>query len=245
VAISLLLFVVVYTFAVTAPAIPVGFDDPDDYNFGSSPAAIWVPGRVPTTTTPAPPIWVGSPVAGTWGNSGRPGSTPAGGHHLLGKTSPNNQWAVDLPIGSGTAVKVYVAAADPANDAAVTTAITQIADNDACLLGGGGDFVTVGIYYQAALVGQVTYAHLDREPSLQVGASVPRWGATLGKVANLRGKATGGSRCWTGPHVHLEMRAMSQAACWSRAYGVGRKVRLADPLGFVSGALTPATAPCA
>ena len=247
VAISLLLFLVVYTFAVTPPAAPVyisGSTESDyDYDFGSERGAIWVPGRVPTTTA-APPIWVGSPVTGTWGNSGRPGSTPAGGHHLLGKTSPFNEWAVDLPVGAGNAVLLFVAAADPANDAAVTTAITQINDNDACLLGGGGDFVTVGIYYQTALVGHVTFAHLDREPSLQVGASVPRWGANLGKVASLRGKATGGSRCWTGPHVHLEMRANSQAACWNRGQTVGRRLRQGDLLGFVSGALSTAVAPC-
>jgi hypothetical protein len=223
VGISLLLFLVVYTLAITSPAATVDSYDPTDYDFGSERAAIWVPGRVPTTTT-APPIWVGSPVTGTWGNSGRPGSTPAGGHHLLGKTTPSNEWAVDLPVGSGVAVLLFVAAADPANDAAVTTTITQINDNDACLNGGGGDFVTVGIYYQAALVGHVTFAHLDREPSLQVGASVPRWGAKLGRVANLKGKATGGSRCWTGPHVHLEMRAHSQASCWTRGQSAGRKL---------------------
>jgi hypothetical protein len=244
-AISLLLFVVVYTFAVVAPPGTSDFAETyeSSFDFRSERAAIWVPGRV-LTTTPAPPIWVGSPVAATWGNSGRPGSTPAGGHHLLGKTTPSNEWAVDLPVGSGVAVQLYVAAADPANDAGVTTTITQITDNDACILGGGGDFVTVGIFYQAALVGHVTYAHLDRDPSLQVGATVPRWGANLGKVASLRGKATGGSRCWTGPHVHFEMRAQSQASCWNRSQSVGRKVRQADLLGFVSGALGAAAAPC-
>ena len=241
-AISILLFLVVYVFAVTAPASP--FDDFDSVpDSGSDPIAVWVPGRAPSTT-PAPPIWVGSPVATTWGNAGRPGSTPAGGHHLLGKTAPPNQWAVDLPIGSGVQVLLYVAAADPANDPAVTTAITQIVDDNACIQGGGGDFVTVGIYYQAALVGHVTYAHLDRDPSLQVGATVPKWGTALGKVASLRGKATGGSRCWTGPHVHLEMRAQIQHACWKRALTTGRKVRREDSIGFVSGALSLATAPC-
>ncbi|WP_203914071.1 hypothetical protein [Rhizocola hellebori] len=244
-AISLLLFVVVYTFAATAPPGAAGFADPSDYDFdfGEERAALWVPGRVPTTT-PAPPIWVGSPVATTWGNAGRPGSTPAGGHHLLGKTTPSNEWAVDLPVGAGAAVLLYVAAADPANDAAITTTITQINDDDACIKGGGGDFVTVGIFFRTALVGHVTYAHLDRDPSLTVGASVPRWGANLGKVANLRGRATGGSSCWTGPHVHLEMRAQSQAACWNRGHSVGRKVRQSDSLGFVSGALGAAVAPC-
>jgi hypothetical protein len=232
----------VYVLAVTGPAAPVDFDDSAETDHGSSSAAIWVPGRAPTT--PAPPIWVGSPVAGTWGNPGRPGSTPAGGHHLLGKTTPSDEWAVDLPVGSGNAVMLYVAAADPAHDPEVTTAITQINDDDACLLGGGGDFVTVGIYYRAALVGHVTYAHLERDLSLQVGATVSRWGTSLGKVASLRGRATGGSACWTGPHVHLEMRAQSQAACWSRGLPVGRRLRQGDLIGFVSGALAFTVTPC-
>jgi hypothetical protein len=243
VAISLVLFLVVYALTVTAPAAPIDFSGSTESDYDSSPTAIWVPGRAPTT--PAPPIWVGSPVTSTWGNAGRPGSTPAGGHHLLGKTTPSNEWAVDLPVGSGMLVMLYVAAADPVHDPAVTTTITQINDDDACLLGGGGDFVTVGIYYQSALVGHVTYAHLERDPSLQVGASVSRWGTSLGRVASLRGRATGGSRCWTGPHVHLEMRAQSQAACWSRGLAVGRKVRQGDLIGFLSGALGFTVAPCA
>jgi murein DD-endopeptidase MepM/ murein hydrolase activator NlpD len=242
-AISILLLVLVYALVVTAPAGPTSAIDGADPGSASERAALWVPGRAPSTTL-APPIWVGSPVTGTWGNAGRTGSTPAGGHHLLGKTSPPNQWAVDLPVGSGTPVFLYAAAADPASDPAVTAAITQIVDNEACIQGGGGDFVTVGIFYHSTLVGHVTYAHLDRDPSLQVGASVPRWGTTLGKVANLRGKATGGSRCWTGPHVHFELRAQSQQACWNRGQSVGRKIRHGDSMGFVSGALGSKTAPC-
>ncbi len=240
VAIGVFLFLMVNAFAVAASAGPFS-QDGEETPMWETVLGTWVPGRAPT---PAPPIWVGSPVAGTWGNSGRPGSTPAGGHHLLGKASPSNHWAVDLPVGGGAQVLLYVAAADAANDAGITTAITQIVDDHACIGNGGGDFVTVGVYFEASLVGHVTYAHLDRDPSLQVGAPIGRWGTSLGKVANLSGRATGGSRCWTGPHVHLEMRAQNQRACWTKSASVGRRVNRTDPIGFVSGNLAPSSAPC-
>lgn len=192
---------------------------------------------------PTPPIWVGSPVDGRWGTAGLPGSTPAGRHHTLGKASPRNQWAVDVPSGRGTAVNLYVGS--PSQDAAITTAVTQIVDNDACLAGGGGDFVTIGIYYDGRIVGRVTYAHLDRSPALRVGTSVARWGTTLGTVASLQGDATGGSNCWTGPHVHIELGAAGAAACWIGDYRPGSPLDRADPLGYISGPVGEFANPCA
>ncbi|HCT80554.1 MAG TPA: hypothetical protein DGG94_19625 [Micromonosporaceae bacterium] len=232
-AIAVILFLVVNGFVTTPARFVPGV---------SSPTATVDP--VPGRARPAPPIRVGSPVDGTWGNAGAPGSTPAGGHHLLAKASPINHWAVDLRSPAGTAVILYAASSDAPDDTAVTAAITQIVDNDACRLGGGGDFVTVGIYYDGILAGRVTYAHLNRNPTLQVGMVVARWGTNLGTVANLQGKAMGGSSCWTGPHVHLELRAETKQACWGRNQAPGRQVRRADSLGLVSGSLGASATTC-
>jgi hypothetical protein len=187
-----------------------------------------------------PLIWVGSPVEGTWGISGVPSTTPVGGHHKLVKASPRNDWSVDLSgTGSGQTVYLYVAPSNSGLNNRVTTKVTQIIDNSTCKNGGGGDFVTVGVYFDGILYGHATYAHLNRNTSLYVGKAVPRWGANLGTVAFLSGSATGGPNCWTGPHVHFEMRASSQWACWNKGYTPGYTVRRTNFLGFVAGPLNP------
>lgn len=233
-AISVALLILVGVFATPQPATSVP-------RISAEPG-VFVPG-VPGRARPAPPIRIGSPVDGTWGKLRVSSTTPAGGHHLLAKASPVNHWAVDLPSPSGVAVIFYASTASAADDAAVTAAITQIVDNSTCRLGGGGDFVTVGIYYDGVLVGRATYAHLNRDPFLRVGMQIPRWGATLGTVAYLSGRTTGGSGCWTGPHVHLEMRAEYQRSCWVRERSAGERVRRGDPLGFV-GSLADLASAC-
>ena len=190
--------------------------------------------------SPAPPasnmgVWVGSPVEGTWGLGGDPSTTPAGGHHRLVKASPQNDFAVDLTRTGQQGAYLYVAAANGAYDSRVSTVVTQIIDDGACRAGGGGDMVTVAIRFDGATVGQVTFAHLDRNPALAVGRPVSRWGTYLGTTAVLRGSATGGSGCWTGPHAHTELRASTRYACWNRTFGVGQAVHRSNFIGFVSG----------
>lgn len=185
-----------------------------------------------------PAIWVGSPVQGTWGIRGDASTTPAGNHHKLVKASPQNDWSVDLTntgSGSGAPVRLYVAPSNSAYNNRVTTVITQIIDNSACKNGGGGDLVTVSIRFDGATVGQVTFAHIDRASSLRVGQSVGRWGTQLGTVSKLTGSATGGSGCWTGPHVHTELRASSRYSCWNRGYSSGQGLSRSNFIGFVSG----------
>lgn len=126
----------------------------------------------------------------------------------------------------------------------MTTKITLVDDN-ACTNGGGGDFVTVGVYYNGTLYGRATFAHIDRDGSLYVGKPVPRWGTYLGNVANLSGGSTGGSNCWTGPHVHFELRAETNYACWNRGYDrAGYPLTHTNFLGFLSGPLTAAATAC-
>jgi hypothetical protein len=205
-------------------------------------------GPAPADAAPAPAIWVGSPVQGTWGVAGDASTTPAGGHHLLYRASPSNDWAVDLSgTGSGAAapVKLYVAPSNAAYNGRVTTVITQIIDNSACRYGGGGDLVTVAIRFDGATVGQATFAHIDRVSTLRVGQAVSRWGTHLGNVSYLTGSATGGPGCWTGPHAHTELRASTNYACWNRGYRPGSGLSRSNFIGFVTGpALGRAPQPC-
>lgn len=204
-----------------------------------------------TVTAPAPAsahhlqaIWIGSPVQGTWGVSGDASTTPAGGHHRLYKATPQNDWAVDLSRIPSDSRSVYVYAA-PSNSAYnnnVTAKILDIVDENACRYGGGADFVTVGFYFNGALYGRATYAHIDRDASLWEGKTIPRWGTKIGNVA---WSASGGPACWTGPHVHLELRAESHYACWNRGYTyAGYPIGRTNFVGFVSGPLGTSSAPC-
>jgi hypothetical protein len=193
----------------------------------------------------SPNIWVGSPVAGTWGCCRDWGTTAGGGHHRLVKASPRNDWATDLTSGAGSAAYLYAAPSNSALNNAVTAKIIQIVDDNACANGGGGDFVTVGIYYNGTLYGRATYAHLDRDGSLYVGKPVSRWGTYLGSVAQLSGGATGGPSCWTGAHVHFELRAETNYACWNRGYtSAGYPLGRENFLGFLSGPLGGAATAC-
>ncbi|MGW5670036.1 hypothetical protein [Micromonospora sp. NPDC003776] len=195
----------------------------------------------------SPLIWVGSPVNARWGES--PSS-----HVCLAKAAPTNDWCTDLytPDGSsGQPAYLYVAPSDSAYNNAVTTRVTQIIDDSACRLGGGGDLVTVEILYNGASYGQVTYAHLDRNGSLYVGQTVGRWGTYLGNMANLAngnggGPGPGGASCWTGPHVHTELRATTQYACWNKGYvPYNSNLSTTNFIGFVSGPLNyNAKSPC-
>lgn len=199
---------------------------------------VTTPDRAHAVTTPA--IWVGSPVQGTWGVPGDPSTTPGccPAHHLLYKASPTNDWSVDLSsIPSGTqGVYLYAAPSDSSLNTRVTARVTQIIDDNACRYGGGGDLVTVGLYFDGVLKGRATYAHIARNPGLYVGQSISRWGSWLGNVD--RGIRYD-PNCWTGPHVHFELRAEREYSCWNKGFRTGYTVGRTNFLGFVSGPTTP------
>jgi hypothetical protein len=190
------------------------------------------------TTSPA--IWVGSPVTGTWGTAGDPSTTPGccPAHHMLNKADPANDWSVDLSsiAGGNDRVTFNAHAWESSLDSHVTAVVTQIIDDNTCSVGGGGDMVTVGIYFDGALQGRATYAHLARNPTLAVGTPVNPAGSWLGDVDR---SLVVDENCWTGPHVHFEMRAENEYSCWDQSLHAGDSAPLARLLGFVSGPTTP------
>lgn len=197
------------------------------------------------TANHLPAIWVGSPVAGKWGLPGDWSTLPSYPHHRLVKATPGNDWAVDITNvpANDPGVHVYAAPSDAAYNNRVTARVTQIIDDNACRYGGGADMVTIGFYLDGTLYGRATYAHLDRNPSLWQGMTISRWGSWIGNVAT---SASGGPNCWTGPHVHFEMRAESHYACWSRVYtSPGSPIAgRSNFLGFVSGPLASTARAC-
>lgn len=181
-------------------------------------------------------VWVGSPVKGCWN------ANPSI-HHTLFKA--DNDWAVDIScIGrssSARKARVYAAVSN-GSDSRLTARVSQIIDNDTCRYGGGGDTVTVEFRYDGTLMGHATYSHLNRSGSLYVGKSISRWGGYLGKVSL---SESGGSNCWTGPHVHVELRAARDYACWNRTYHQGEAMNPSNFIGFISGgALKRYPSPC-
>lgn len=200
----------------------------------------------PASAYTSPAIWVGSPVKGTWGVKGDGSTVPAGGHHRLHKASPANDWSVDLSSipNDDRGVYLYVAPSNSTYNNKVTTKVLQIVDDQACRYGGGGDLVTIGVYYNGTLYGRVTYAHIDRVSTLKVGQTVGRWGTKLGNASNLTPKTSGGSGCWTGRHVHFEMRAETQYSCWNKGYKTGQGLSRTNFVGFISGPLKTSARAC-
>lgn len=208
---------------------------------------VFGPGAQNASANSYPAIWVGSPVNSTWGVAGDVSTTPAGGHHRFAKASPQNDWSVDQSgiASSDRAAYLYVAPSNSGYNNRVTTTVHQIIDDNACRYGGGGDLVTIAIRLDGVVVGHATFGHLDRNPDLRVGQKVNRWGTLLGHASNLTGSATGGSSCWTGRHVHTELRASSDYSCWNRGYSTGQRLNRTNFIGFVTGSSLARTArPC-
>lgn len=188
-----------------------------------------------------PDLWVGSPIDGFWN------ADPAG-HHVFKKLSDmgvRSDWAVDISRRSDQSVSsfvnqdviVYAAASDPAVDEQLSAQVVYVVKDNACAGGGGGDLVVVE-FSQAGVgaIGRAVYGHV--RTSFGAGAQatpISRWGGVVGTVADLSGSATGGSNCWTGPHVHLELRAQHDYACWNKGYSIGSTVNPTNFVGFTAG----------
>jgi hypothetical protein len=192
-----------------------------------------------TASTPDPAVWVGSPVNGTWPNTaGCAGATypsPPNGdcslptvHHITYYSTFDwgttiDDWASDdQGVVPGERVMLYAA---PVNSGYTVSAHID-AVGPACaslLISDGGYRVTVGIYAGSTKIGTVTYAHIN--PTVSQGQWVSRWGTQIGTVGsgyNTRDK------CWTAPHVHIEMASRHNYSCFSKIFLKYPGVRLSE-----------------
>lgn len=188
------------------------------------------PGQPQCGSTPTPPpvaagtdpsVWVGSPIEGRWSPY-----ESAATHHLLGRTNPTNDFAIDLVASAGQGVVLYAA---PQISSTVVTARVDTVASPACMTGGGGSYVTVGFYVSGQRIGSATYAHIN--PIVSEGQIVNRWGTTLGTV----GAFTVDQACWTGPHVHFEMYSTHHYACYNGSFALGQAIYRSNFVGYTGG----------
>ncbi|GAA3181202.1 hypothetical protein GCM10010531_39290 [Blastococcus jejuensis] len=177
-------------------------------------------GSPPASSGTAPLVWLGSPVDGRW-------STYEGAatHHRLGNASPTNDWAVDLEVGAGAPVYLY--AAPQVSGVVITARVDQVGPS--CYGGGGGRFVTVGLYAGSTRIGSATYAHIN--PTVSLGQTLNRWGSRVGTVGSYAYQPG----CWEGAHVHFEMYSNRNYACFNKGFRLGQAVYRTNFLGFTGG----------
>lgn len=133
---------------------------------------------------------------------------------------------MDLPAPKGTDVILYVAPQVDSDN--VVTKVERISDS--CKDGRkGGKTVRVGVYIEGQKVGEIAYAHLV--PSVGTG-DINRWGTRLGTLFSTTDTDP---KCWTGPHLHLEMGNVSGYSCFNRGYGPGQAFSETNFIGFVGG----------
>lgn len=210
----------------------------DSPHLAGQPPIVGVPmcGSSSTSTTPppsggtsgdAPLVWVGSPVTGTWDVPASAGGDGAAAHHWLGNANDKGDFAIDLVAGAGQPVVLYAAPQD--GRTSITARVDQIGSS--CAGGGGGSFVTVGLYSGSQRVGSATYAHINISPAVGAGQQIGRWGTVLGKI----GTYARNTACWTGPHVHTQLFSTKHYACFNRTFALGQAIRTTNFIGFLGG----------
>jgi len=170
-----------------------------------------------------PAVWVGSPLSATWPT----GTSLPSQHHR----PYNGDWSADLQSVSVNAPVVLYAAPQDSSVAIRTVVETVRAACASGVIPQGGHRVTVAFYAGSTKIGTATYAHIN--PSVAQGATISRWGTTLGTV----GTYTSNS-CWDGRHVHFEMYAQSNYACYNRGWTPGQRMSPTNFVGF-TGAPSP------
>ncbi len=182
--------------------------------------------------------WIGSPIKGSVS------SAPAS--HIR---SYGGQWAVDLATNSAQTARVYIAV-DARRDPRLSTKITEVSYACAAIpwdsaagasktaarrLSRGGKRVVVGVYFDGALIGRISYAHVDNGLALGThNRPVNRWGGSVGTVGTYKNiRKPDGSSCWTGRHLHLEAGNASGRSCFWSGLTAGRARATGGYLGYV------------
>lgn len=180
---------------------------------------------------PAPPavprVWAGSPIDGCY-DCGDPADGPGTHHFMRNSDNPEHDLAFDIGAPAGRDVLVYFAPEQNHGD--VYARVDRVGATCGSVARGGGS-VTVGVYTVNgnARIASITYAHIN--PSVRVGDRPSRWG---GKVGTIAGGLRPDAACWTGPHVHLEMWAASNYACW-HPYAHNASIRKSNYIGHLTG----------
>jgi stress response protein SCP2 len=155
---------------------------------------------------------VGMPFSGKWayGANVNPPYTDENSSHPAVHTPSYGDWATDLYAGQGTPVTLSVSA--PGSVSFGWIART----NGSC-----GERRVVAVYVDGLQVGSIYYEHMASAAST---ASPPTNGMTVGYVH------TWGS-CNPGPHVHVELKNVSNYACWVDHGHPGTTVTANEPIG--------------
>ena len=168
-----------------------------------------------------PAVWVGSPLSATWPTGT---SLPSQHHRPYG-----GDWSADLQSVSANA-PVVLYAAPQVSSVAIRAVVETV--RPACASGvisQGGHRVTVAFYTGSTKIGTATYAHIN--PSVAQGATISRWGTTLGTVGTYTT-----SSCWDGRHVHFEMYSQLNYACYNRGWTPGQRMSPTNFVGYTGGA---------
>lgn len=180
--------------------------------------------------------WVGSPFSGTWPTScpGAPVGSTSCGHPLKHWIQYSGDWSADFAKGSGSTVKVFVA---PQNYLDTVTTVVESVRN-ACKATNdpdgtiGGKVVRIGVSVNGSKVGTLVYSHVKPGTGVSDGATITRWGGTVGTVHN---SLKTNDLCWTGPHLHFEINNVSDTntSCFNNGFTSGQAFSSSNFIGFV------------
>jgi len=168
---------------------------------------------------------VGMPFSGKWAynvNVNPPYSDLDSSHPSV-HAKYYGDWATDLYAGEGTPVHLQVKAAGT-----VTFGWLSY-PNGTC-----GQRTVIAVYVNGSQVGSVYYEHLAN--AVRSGAA-PANGMVVGYVHDWGG-------CNPGPHVHVELKSVSNNACWTDNGHPGTTLGEGDALGVLGSTNSGFQQPC-
>jgi hypothetical protein len=168
---------------------------------------------------------VGMPFTGQWAYNVNvnPPYTDSNSSHPSVHANYYGDWSTDIYAAEGAAVKLHVSSPDGA------LSFYWISRAD----GACGHRTVIGVRVNGVDVGSVYYEHLANA----VTSGTITNGMTVGNVHNW-------GRCNPGPHVHVELKNVSNYACWVDNGRPGVTVNEEDPIGVIGSSNTGAKQAC-